>query len=391
MRRGRLLATVAATLPLLALVPVAGAQVGAFDTLVADAERAKQEGRLEDAAGLYRDAVRLRPDWADGHWALATLLYDLSRYEEASTHFGAVVTYQPENGTALALEGLSEVKLGNHERALAKLQSAFGLGIPNEGVLKATALHIALLVNRLGNPDVAQRLLGSFAVAGDDSPPVILAFGLTLLRRPLMIEEIPPEDREVVMLAGRGAYQMGRGRRTEVGRLALDELISRYPSEPGVHWAFGAYVQSEDPDRALLEFRRELAIQPDHYPSMLQMASIELQRGNLDQASELADRASNVAPESPAVRLLLGRVLLEKGDAEGAVAALEAGLRLVPESPDFYFSLARAYQQLGRDAEAAEARTEFQRLKARQSVPAPLPGQAPAGGTADIEDNASTQ
>src|SRR5262245_34280266 len=69
---------------------VSGAAQGAlqrpssFERLAGQAAKASQENRLEDAAGLYRRALALRPSWKEGWWSLGTLEYDRSRYREAA-------------------------------------------------------------------------------------------------------------------------------------------------------------------------------------------------------------------------------------------------------------------------------------------------------------------
>jgi predicted Zn-dependent protease len=177
-----------------------------------------------------------------------------------------------------------------------------------------------------------------------------------------MPDEVPREKRDMVLLAGRGGYHMARGRRTAVGRLALEELVSRFPGEPNVHYALGTYIAPEDPEAAVVEFRRELARDPGHVPALVQIASIETRRGNAAEAVAPAEEAVRLAPDVPAARLVLGRALLELGQAERAVQELEKGAALAPESPDIQFSLARAYQRAGRGEDAERARQEFLRL-----------------------------
>ena len=74
----------AATLYLTALLgPVAAADQkvpaaapAAFDRISKAATEARARNRVEDAIGLYRQAVKLRPSWAEGWWFLGELLYD---------------------------------------------------------------------------------------------------------------------------------------------------------------------------------------------------------------------------------------------------------------------------------------------------------------------------
>ena len=333
-----------------------------FDRLVKQAEQAREAGRLADAASQYREALALRPDWVEGHWALATVLYDLDGYEEAREHFRRVIAARPQDGTAVALKALCDVRLEDYDAAFADLQRARALGVPNAEVRAVAAFQLALLVNRSGAAEMASEMLRGLAVQGKDSPSVIEAFGLATLRMPLMPGEVPAEKQEMVRLAGRGAYHMARGRRTAIGRMAFEELVSRYPSEPNVHYAFGAYIAPEEPDAAIAEFRKELARDPTHYPALLQIASVETKRGNPERALAPAEEAARLAPNVPAAHLILGRALLELGETARAVQELEKGAALAPESADMQFALARAYKRAGREEDAEKARQEFLRL-----------------------------
>jgi tetratricopeptide (TPR) repeat protein len=350
-----------------------------FDQLAREAEAARAAGRLADAVDLFRRGLARKPDWVEGRWSLATLLYDLDRHAEAAPEFARVIAARPTDGLAVALKALCDYKTKDYDASLTGLRKAHALGVPNADVDQVAAFHAALLLNRSGNPDAAFEILKAFAEKGRDDPPVIEAFGLFMLRQARLPEDVAPGEREMIRLAGRGGYHMARGRRTAIGRLALEELVSRYPSVPNVHYALGAYIAPDDPDGAVEEFRRELRATPDHYPSLLQLALIETQRGRAAEALPMAEQASALAPNVPAARLALGRALLDLGQTDRAVQELERGTALAPESPDLHFALARAYQRAGRAEEAERARQEFLRLDRarREPDPAASPGAKP--------------
>lgn len=355
--------------------PVAPADVppppDPFDSLAAQADRARDEERFEEAIALYEQALEQNPSWLEGRWSLATLLYDSDRFADAAQHFAHVVEAHPDNGLALALLGLCSAQTGEHDEALAALMQARALGIPNEEVASVADYQAALLLNKAGDPDGALEILRPFARDGNDSPALIEAFGLVLLRLPLLPGEIPAEKREMILLAGRAGYHMSRGRRTAIGRLAVEELVSRYPAEPNVHFALGMYLLHDDPAAALTALRRELEVSPDHHVAMIQIAFAELKRGRGAEALPMAQRAAELAPNVPAAHLALGRALLATDDVEGGVAAMEVAVRLAPENPRLHFALAQAYQQAGRPDDARHEKQEFLRLENASSAPAP--------------------
>jgi tetratricopeptide (TPR) repeat protein len=184
---------------------------------------------------------------------------------------------------------------------------------------------------------------------------------MALLRIPMIPAELPAGRREVVMLAGRGAFYRAI-RKPDAAKPAFELLVERYPDTPNVHYAYGVYLLDESSDRALQEFQQELKLSPDHIPSMLQIAFEYLRRSEWEAAKPWAERIIELDSNDFAARRALGQVLLETGDTPGAIQQFETGVRLAPDSPSMRFMLARAYQKAGRQADAQRERAEFLRL-----------------------------
>jgi len=340
-----------------------------FDALSAKAVAAREAGRLEEAAGHYSRALALRPAWAEGRLALATILFDLKRYPEARDHLQRLTTAGEGGGEAWALLGLSASRLGEYEAALGALGRARSLEIASPEMRSRVQFETALVLNRTGQHDAAFDVLRAYASEGQDSPTVIVAFGLSMLRLRQMPDEVPPEKRPMVLLAGRGGYHMARPRRTAVGRMALEELVSRYPSQPNAHYALGTYIAPDDPDAAAEEFQKELRLDPDHAEALIQMAHLETRRGNAAAALPAAEKAVSLVPDVPAGRLVLGRALLDLERTDEAITQLERAAQLAPESAEVHFTLSRAYQRAGRSEDATREREAFLRLEKRAPEP----------------------
>jgi tetratricopeptide (TPR) repeat protein len=348
--------------PPAAKAPSSAPRGPSFDQLAKKAAEAKEAGRLDEAIQYYGQALQIKPDWIEGHWALGTLLYDLDKYEEARDRFRRVAQAQPKNGLALALKGLCEMQLKNYDRALGDLQKGLALGVPSGEVLSVASYQTASLLIRFERYEAAFEILRDFSLQDKDSQGVIEAFGLSVLRLPYLPSEAPPEKREMILMAGRAGFQMAKGRRSSIGRLAFEELAARYPTEPNVHYSFGTFLLPEDPDAALEEFKRELRASPGHYHAMLQIVYEQIKRGNYPEALPLAEKAVELAPKLFAARNALGRALLETGETDRAIQELEVGTKLAPESPELRFALARAYQRAGRKEDAERERAQFVKL-----------------------------
>ena len=335
---------------------------GSSDALASDAAKARDAGRLEEALGLYRKALASRADWDEGRWYVATLLYELDRYAEAREAFAEVLRHQPTHAGALGLKGLCEFELRNYERALGDLLEAGKLGVSRSpGISTVVRYHTAILLTRFGEFEVANQMLTELASQAAETPQVIEAFGINVLRMPVLPGELPPDARERVGLAGRAGYAMA-ARHMDAARIALDELIARYPSTPHAHYARGVFLLTENADRALEDFRRELELSPSHVPARLQIAFELVKRGEPARARTSAEEAARLAPDHFATRLALGQVLLEMNDVDEAIPELEKAVALAPESPQTHFMLAKAYARAGRTVDAERERSEFTRL-----------------------------
>lgn len=335
----------------------------AFDEAVRLGDAAREAGRLEEAIGHYGKALNLRPKWIDGWWYVGAIFYEKDRYPEARDALRNVVALDPKRGPAWGLLGLCEFQTREFERAGNSMLRGRALGFGGNRELESVVrYHAALLYIRFEAFEIAYDILTEFMRVGNESPKVIEAFGLAILRMPFLPDEVPAGKREQLLVAGRAGFNMA-ARRMDQARAAFDELLARYPSEPNVHYAFGVYMLGQDADAALKEFRRELEISPNHFPSMVQMAFEHLKRDEYDEALPLAEKAVQLSPKMFPARNVLGRVLLELGQVDRAIRELEEGARLAPNSPEMHYALGRAYRRAGREADAKREVALFQKLQ----------------------------
>ena len=333
-----------------------------FDALVLEAGKARDAKQLDRAIDLYKQALAIKPSWDEGHWNLGTALYELERFGEARDAFRRVVTARPDNGTAWAFKGLCEFRLKNYDTALADLVEARTRGVVGgQSMADVARYHSAILLTRIGEFDQALLILNDFGLEGNDSPGIIEAMGLAVLRLPMLPADLPGTRRELVLMAGRARYFQS-ARMMAGAQSAFDLLTSRYPDTPNVHYAYGVFLLAEQPDKAIEQFQRELKVSPQSVYAKLQIAFAHIRRGEYDQALPWAKTAVDEAPTEFVARTALGQVLLETGDIPGAIRELEAGVKLAPDSPIMHFTLARAYRRAGRNTEAEKAQQEFARL-----------------------------
>jgi len=359
-----------------------GAQTPAppsFDELKRRAE-AVLDSKPQEAAGLYKQALALRPDWAEGWLYMGGALYQLGRYAEATDALRKGVALASMIGTGWALLGLSEARLEDADQALADIRKGEELGLgANAPFEAAVRVEAAQLLIRSSAFDEALAQLQPLTKHPNVPPAALDAAGLCVLGRPEEIAKIPPQKRAVVDLAGKAAWAFS-GEHPEEASATYKELLAQFPNEPGVHYAYGLYLMETDPAAAMAEFEKELQADPKHWPALLVMASLQIRQGDSDRAIETLRGALKMVPAKYhwLCHVDLGRAELDANKLDAAIHELQTAAAQMPGNPNVHYFLADAYRRAGRPADADKERAEFEKMKAQQD-PLGVPALDPFG------------
>jgi tetratricopeptide (TPR) repeat protein len=352
------------------LLPVAAADQkapeaasAAFDRASRAATDARTQNRIEDAIGLYRQAVKLRPSWTEGWWFLGELLYDQNQYPEARDALRRLIALDQTTGPGFALLGLCEFETKEYAKALNHIYQARRIGLGDDPQVRRVVLfHEMLLLIRLQEYESAMQVLMSVVKEGGAGPAVVEAAGLAGLRRPIFPEELPPGDKDLIESAGRAVCAMAQ-RDPVLAQTYFAELVAAYPKAPNVHYLYGSFLSADDRDAGLLEYRKELELNPKHTEALATIALEYEARGDLDTAISYARRAVEADAQYFGAHAVLGKLLASAGQVEPGIKELEIARQQAPDSPQVHFSLATAYSMAGKKAEAARERAEFARLR----------------------------
>ncbi|MPZ16351.1 MAG: tetratricopeptide repeat protein [Luteitalea sp.] len=340
-----------------------------FATIAVRADAARDAGRLDEASGLYRQALALQPDWTEGWWSLGTILYDRDLHADAARAFQRVVSQNPKNGTAHLMLALCEYQLDRNASATQHIQAAKTLGVQKDDqLLHVLVYHEAMLLLRAGRYERAIEAARPLVAADVEDDNLDVALGLAvLLIRP---NDAPPEGsprRQILLRAGR-AERHSLSKQFAEAREHYSALVQEAPSFPNVHYAYGRFLlATEDRERAVAEFREEIKRDPSHVRARMQIAAA---RYRVDSAAGIpfAQEVVKLQPDYPFGHYLLGLLYFDTGDITRAIPALEAAARMVPDEPQFQFTLGNAYARVGRKEDAARARAAFQRLRGNDTA-----------------------
>jgi protein O-GlcNAc transferase len=347
------------------LMPAGASSQGDFDSLAQRASAALGSDPKEGVL-LYRQALILKPEWAEGWFNLGGGLYQMDQFEEADQAFRKASALAPANGAVWSFLGLCEARLGRYSVALGDIRKGEAIGLPdNLHFVSAIRNQAALICLRRHDYRGAIEELRVLAKLGDRSPATIQALGVSALGMPYVPPEIPSEKLALVNLAGRAAMDLYAGTGNE-GAPLFKQLIAGYPDEPGVHYLAGVSLLEHDSTAALAEFRQELAISPSHVPSRQQIAMLEIKSGDADDAVSIAREALTLEPSNPLSHAILGRAYEHMGRHERATSEFETAVRLAPDNAELHFSLGQNYRKVGRISDAEKQIAEFKRLKSAQ-------------------------
>ena len=347
------------------MIAIAVAQTAAptFQSLARQADAARDAKQLDKAISLYHQALKLKPDWDDGLWSLGSIAYDLDRYTECDPAFRRLAALKPDSAPAWTMAGLCEYKLRRYDAVVESLSQVERLKFQEPPALaQAARLHLALVLTKTGSFEKAISVLTELTRSDRKTPEVIAAAGIAGLRRPWLPFEVPEGDRELVFKLGDAmAAAMEFDFTASIQK--FEAVAQQFPSEPNVHFRFGAFLNTQDSDRGIEEIKKTLELAPNHIPALIGLAAIYLKREDTQAALEFAERAVKASSGDFSTHVILGRALLAREDPGRAAAELETAVKLAPGSPEARFSLASAYSRLGRKEDAARELAEFKRLQ----------------------------
>jgi len=350
--------------------PAADAAVG-FDEAARRAATAREAGEVDAAIRWYRHGAALRPGWDEGWWYLGAFAYERRQSKEAVEAFSRFVGLKPDSGVGWAMRGLAEFDAGRYD--IARQHLAKGLQLGSVGTLEirnSVYQTLALLYVREGRFELAVEPLSTLARTQPESPSLVAACGLLLLRMAHLPSDITADEREVVEAAGRAAYSAMGGKPEARGR--FEEALRRFSRTPGLHYGYGAYLRQQvaDQSRAAIEqFEKEIEVDPKAVYPRLEIAFELMKQGEHKAALPYARDAAGLAPALFVPHFALGRALVGSGQLAAGIAALEKAVGLAPDVPEARAALARAYAQAGRPADAERERLAVQNLRAEQDSP----------------------
>jgi tetratricopeptide (TPR) repeat protein len=338
-----------------------------FQSLSRQADAARDAHQLAKAIDLYKRALKLKPAWEEGWWNLGSVAYDLDQYDECAAAFRRLSVLKPDGAPGWTMLGLCEFNLHHYGPTVEALTHVEEMGFRENAELShAARLRLALALIKIESYEKAIALLTELTRVDKKTPDIIVAAGVAGLRRPWTPSEVPDSDKELVYTLG-DAMAAAMELDYKTAEQKFEQLVQAHPSDPSVHYRYGALLYNRNGDQGIDEIRKAVELAPRYLPALVSLSVIFLKREENQAAVEYGEKAVAAGPADFSTHLVLGRALLAADDPSRATRELEQSVKLAPGSPEARFSLGTAYARLGRKEDAAREQAEFKRLEQRQS------------------------
>ncbi len=282
-------------------------------------------GNPAEAVPLLREALRLRPDLAEGHYNLGLALQRLDDHAGAVEAFRQAIERRPDHAEANNSAAISLLALGRTADAMASLQQAIA-----------------------ARPDYADAYanLGNLFLAAQQPAEAAAQY-----RKALACQPDDVEANNSLGLALQALDRHAEARRQFERVLALD------PAHPTAHCSLGVALQADNRyPQAIASFERALALRPDYAEAWSKLGIALSETGRLEDARDAFARAVALAPRTPRYyRHLSGTRRFAPDDPHlSAMQALadDAAAIGVDGQIDLHFALGKAYADLGRHADS---------------------------------------
>jgi len=148
----------------------------------------------------------------------------------------------------------------------------------------------------------------------------------------------------------------------EPAQLEYEGILQKDPNARGIHFLLGRLLLSrpdagpDAPERAKLEFLKELQIDPSNADAQYILGELARRAENWDEAISRFSQAAKLNPNFAEAQLGLGSCFVAVKKFEEAIPPLRTAERLMPRNPEVHHILATA---LARSGHKEEAEKEF--------------------------------
>jgi tetratricopeptide (TPR) repeat protein len=361
-----------------------------------EGNRLMAEGKTQDAAKAYAEAVRLDPASAQWQYNLSLALAKLGDKAGERAALEKAIKLDPNMAAAHNQLGLCYLAANDNTQAEGEFQAALAI----DPKFSEAQNNLGVVYSMQGKDQQAEE---NFQRATENDPQYTRAFvnlGLTLSKRGLMRQaektllqarSIAPNDVNALTALGMVEGRMGHHQESIQ---AFKQVVSLQPESAEAHVNLGiALADHFDLQGALREFTDAVRLDPNSatanynkgrvlydlghrqdarpfletaihsspdYPAALYLLAVIL--GTTPRAAELLERLVKIEPQNAVGQYMLGQCLWHEQKQQEAIAHWKLAVAADPENSSALYNLARTLASI-HDPEAGAYLARFQAVQ----------------------------
>jgi len=357
-------------LPLAARAQAGGQAEDETQRLAAAGQQALAAEHYEEARNDFEQLAKLHPGMAEVHANLAAICFKLRDYDQAVREVRTAQRLKPSLPKLDGLLGLSLAELGRFTEAMPRLEKEFKQTADPE-IKRMCGLQMLRGYTHLGrDADAVQTALELNKLYPDD-PEVLYNTGRIYGNFAYIVMEKLHDKApgSIWMLQAQGEANEA-AKSYDAAIVAFNHVLQLDPQRPGIHYRLGRVhltrfkdeQKQEERDAAQKEFTAELGVDPTNGNAAYELAFMQAESGNLDEARKGYEQVLKLYPDFEEALVGLGGVWIDSHKPELAVAPLEHATQVNPDDEVAWYRLATAERAAGNREAQQKALAAFQKL-----------------------------
>lgn len=332
-------------------------------------------GRLDQAEAAFAELAKLQPNAAEVYANLGAVYFQEGKLDGAIDALRHALRLKPALTKARTLLAICLTESGRSAEALPGLKACFGSSTETQ-IMRQCGLELLRAYTAVHRDADAVETSLALNKAWPDDPEILFQTGqiygnFTYLTMEKLRDKAPDS---VWMLQAKAEAQESE-RQYDLALTSFESVLRLEPRRAGVHYRMGRvylarFEQSHDTkdrDQAANQFRAELTLDSFNSNAGYELAQIDYDLGNLEQARRQFEALIERRPEFEQARIALAGILIETQKPREAATQLKRALEIDPNDEVAWYRLARALRLTGDLQGQKKALSEFQRLHALES------------------------
>jgi tetratricopeptide (TPR) repeat protein len=314
-----------------------------------------QKGKVDEAIGHFREAIRLKPDYAEAHYNLGNVLFKKDQTDEAISQFQEAIRLALRYAEAHNNLGNVLFKKDQTDEAIRQYQDAIRLKPDNAEAHN----NLGTALGRKGQTEEAIRQYQDAIRLKPDYVEAHFNLGNVLFEKDQTDEAISqfqevirlkPDDAEAHINLGSALVKKGQ---TEDAIRQYQEVIRLNPEYADAHYNLGSALMTKgQTDEAIRQFQEVIRLKPDDAEAHNNLGSALLRKGRTDEAIRQFQEVIRLKPDSALAHFNLGYALVQKRRVDEAIGHFQEALKIQPGFAEAHRNLGYVLLQTGHVREA---------------------------------------